>query len=193
MESGSPLQSDKNNILEIFIHRYRKRIPLSIFSTLQDAICDNPRLDREMAAPSDSGVSKGNPRLRKACDFCRRSKVKCTGESPCSRCSQLDVPCQYGHTTRMGKPKGCRNKKTIETLERLRQQYALESLHPLQDGLSNVPFACTSSSPDLNGFEDSERCMDNLGIPELTGEEVSIFNIDRMRACLTNIYPLLQG
>ena len=54
-----------------------------------------------------------------ACDQCNASKVKCPGGGPpCNRCANSSQPCHYSLARRAGKPRGTRNRKT---LERLRQ------------------------------------------------------------------------
>ncbi|CAO3625769.1 unnamed protein product [Mucor hiemalis] len=47
-------------------------------------------------------------RVSKACEQCRRKKVKCDGSSPfCNNCSSLGLPCHYKESTKKrGPPKG---------------------------------------------------------------------------------------
>ncbi|OZJ04391.1 hypothetical protein BZG36_02421 [Bifiguratus adelaidae] len=81
----------------------------------------------------DPGQSK-RQRISRACDHCRRKKVKCDGAAPiCGNCAALGCECQYLDTTKKrGPPKGY-----IEAIEnRLASvQTALESL--LTDGQSD--------------------------------------------------------
>lgn len=71
-------------------------------------------------------------KLRSACDFCHRSKIRCSGGTPCAKCRtrcvslrmsivhhkeltcHSDMQCQYSYMEQLGKPRGSRNKKTIE-------------------------------------------------------------------------------
>jgi hypothetical protein len=71
-------------------------------------------------------------KLRSACDFCHRSKIRCSGGTPCAKCRircvslrmsivhhkeltrYSDMQCQYSYMEQLGKPKGSRNKKTID-------------------------------------------------------------------------------
>lgn len=47
-------------------------------------------------------VQKAKDRAPKriACDWCRRQKVRCSGESPCSACAIRDQACVYPHVNR---------------------------------------------------------------------------------------------
>ncbi|KAI9226056.1 MAG: nuclear protein, partial [Piptocephalis tieghemiana] len=47
-------------------------------------------------------------RSGRACDTCRRRKVRCDGESPvCSNCKSVQASCTYNDTARKrGPPKG---------------------------------------------------------------------------------------
>jgi hypothetical protein len=66
--------------------------------------------------------TNATPKLRSACNACHEVKLKCPGGQPCSRCRNKQTECVYSYAARIGKPKGSRNKKT---LERLRQAKAL--------------------------------------------------------------------
>lgn len=86
-----------------------------------------------VATPSalwkDPPSDKARPKLRSACDSCHAAKVKCTGEPTCARCQSQDLPCSYSYAMRAGKPKGSRNRKTLEKQARLRQEHAARNLH----------------------------------------------------------------
>lgn len=59
-------------------------------------------------------------KLRSACNACNEVKLRCTGTQPCSRCKSRNMECVYSYAARTGKPKGSKNKKTLERL-RLRE------------------------------------------------------------------------
>ncbi|KAL8756520.1 MAG: hypothetical protein Q9199_002884 [Rusavskia elegans] len=64
---------------------------------------------------SSSQVKK----YKAACDHCHRSKTKCSGGGPpCKRCADTFHPCHYSPAARIGKPKGSKNKKTLERFHR---------------------------------------------------------------------------
>ena len=57
-------------------------------------------------------------KLRAACDVCHQGKTKCSGEHPCAGCLQLGQRCSYSVSNRIGRPKGARNKKTLDRASR---------------------------------------------------------------------------
>lgn len=85
--------------------------------------------------PQWSGSYKINPmtsggpdqkvgsKLRSACDHCHAAKVKCSGGPSCARCRIQDLPCVFSYACRAGKPKGSKNKNTLERHARIRERY----------------------------------------------------------------------
>ena len=58
-----------------------------------------------------------NKKYKAACDKCHVSKVKCQGGGPpCVRCAENSYSCNYSLTARIGKPPGCKNRRTLERL-----------------------------------------------------------------------------
>ena len=53
-------------------------------------------------------------KLRTACDVCHQSKMKCSGGTPCSGCRDSGYDCSYSLSNRSGRPKGTKNKRTLE-------------------------------------------------------------------------------
>ncbi|EED11861.1 hypothetical protein TSTA_110410 [Talaromyces stipitatus ATCC 10500] len=74
---------------------------------------------REMAGIMHPVDEIGKQRYRAACDACRYSKVRCSGGWVCIRCKKHDYKCRYGVAHRPGRPKGSKNKTTLEKLENL--------------------------------------------------------------------------
>lgn len=46
--------------------------------------------------------------IAKACDACRRRKVKCDGQQPCSGCMSANLPCAYDSPRKQGGNRGAR-------------------------------------------------------------------------------------
>ncbi|OJJ42726.1 hypothetical protein ASPZODRAFT_147127 [Penicilliopsis zonata CBS 506.65] len=82
-------------------------------------------------------------KLRSACDSCHQCKVKCSGGSPCFRCTSRGLCCRYGFQNRAGKPKGSKNRKTLEREHRLR----LGWLHSLDSSTINLSGQTSLSNP----------------------------------------------
>lgn len=55
----------------------------------------------------------GHLQLRSACDACHQSKIKCPGGYPCFPCQSSRSRCNYSPGSRLGRPKGSKNKRTL--------------------------------------------------------------------------------
>lgn len=65
-------------------------------------------------AEDSSQVSSSGKKLRLACDLCHSAKTRCCGSSPCARCLRCGTRCVYSQSNRAGRPKGTRNKKSVD-------------------------------------------------------------------------------
>ncbi|KAH8697993.1 hypothetical protein BGW36DRAFT_359761 [Talaromyces proteolyticus] len=88
------------------------------------------------------------PKLRSACDACRKAKVRCKGGTPCMYCERHHNSCHYSFATRIGKPKGSRNYKTLRRLREpalnaaaatSQQPLACHLNYPTSSSLSMLP------------------------------------------------------
>lgn len=77
-------------------------------------------------------------KLRSACDACHQCKVKCSGGSPCFRCTTKGLLCRYGYQNRAGKPKGSKNRKTLEREHQLRMEWLTSQLREADEGLGDM-------------------------------------------------------
>ena len=59
-------------------------------------------------------------KLRTACDVCHHAKMKCSGGTPCAGCRDSGYECGYSVSNRIGRPKGTRNKRTLDRMSRKR-------------------------------------------------------------------------
>lgn len=76
-----------------------------------------------LACPTSIRQSNADPKkLRSACDSCHQCKVKCSGGSPCYRCTSKGLYCRYSYQNRAGKPKGSKNRRTLEREHQLRME-----------------------------------------------------------------------
>ncbi|KAK7540179.1 hypothetical protein IWX49DRAFT_200632 [Phyllosticta citricarpa] len=109
-------------------------------------------------SPSRSTSPQGRTtkKLRAACNLCHQMKVRCSGTKPCSRCFDSGVDCVYSFAAKLGKPKGSRNKKTLERLRQMSEAAAsgqepppcLPSPHHRSDSCVSKPMDSTPE-PDL--------------------------------------------
>lgn len=147
---------------------------------------------------SGGSNSNNSPRLRSACDSCRQSKVKCSGESTCSRCLKQDLPCHYSPANRAGKPKGSKNKTTIRRLEHLeRLQRAFhsnrggsfeEDVGFWQTSKPPVAIACAKEYPTPN-TADAYRQVHSLFPEGFIGKD----KIETVQSyCLRDSWPDLE-
>ena len=70
-----------------------------------------------MQAQRDQEPNK-HKKLRTACDICHQAKMKCSGGSPCNGCRDSGYECSYSVSNRIGRPKGTKNKRTLERMSR---------------------------------------------------------------------------
>ena len=75
-------------------------------------------------------------KLRTACDICHQAKMKCSGGSPCAGCRDSGYECFYSVSNRIGRPKGTKNKRTLDRMNR--QQSDNESANHSRKGSISV-------------------------------------------------------
>ena len=71
---------------------------------------------REQDTPKPHPTKK----LRTACDVCHQAKMKCSGGTPCAGCRDSGYECCYSVSNRIGRPKGTKNKRTLDRMGRKR-------------------------------------------------------------------------
>lgn len=81
-----------------------KSNPSDAISPLQDANNNAKRKNED--APAQPRA-KRNRYISIACNECKRRKIKCNGQTPCQRCGNLNLDCQYS-------PNCCNNFKESE-------------------------------------------------------------------------------
>ncbi|WVQ78353.1 hypothetical protein IAT38_000438 [Cryptococcus sp. DSM 104549] len=105
-------------------------------------------------------------KIQRACDACRKKKIKCDGPqnslstSRCAYCHELGLDCTYVEsTTRRGPPKGY-----VETLEQKcgRLERVLGQLHP---GVDFTPFVGPALDRDEFDINQYRQALHSLKIP----------------------------
>ncbi|CZT18852.1 uncharacterized protein RCC_04697 [Ramularia collo-cygni] len=71
--------------------------------------------------PKNGGRSgKGQiPVAKRACDCCRKRKVRCDGREPCSPCQKAAIRCAYIEPPKKKGPKGLRSARVLHALRRI--------------------------------------------------------------------------
>lgn len=73
--------------------------------------------------------------LKKSCDSCTASKVKCTGGNPCERCTQKSLECFYSPRKRRSKPKKQKltltKKNSEDKLDKILEQEDVKGMKPM--------------------------------------------------------------
>lgn len=127
---------------------------------------------------SDSYVANGShdkvrkTRVSKACNFCRRRKIKCDGEMPCSNCTHSENRnCEYPLTPRKPRQRKPDLNKSVELLEKrlgnlesilMRLTSKLDpSIGPVGNNYAAEASESSSSEASENDYMDSERPDDN--------------------------------
>lgn len=118
-------------------------------------------------------------RLRTACDICHHAKMKCSGGAPCNGCRDSGYDCFYSVSNRIGRPKGTKNKRTLErmgknvvdTVAKDRGHKSFQTSQDLDAQPSPLNFACNTHIRSNN----DPHFMDSTSIDTMLGTEGSFF------------------
>ena len=99
-------------------------------------------------------------KLRTACDVCHHAKMKCSGGTPCAGCRDSGYPCSYSVSNRIGRPKGTKNKRTLDRMSRKRSGASDKS----DSGQASPVQAQTSMASLTNGTGNNLASMDKSSI-----------------------------
>lgn len=80
-----------------------------IIDAMESGAQDLPKAERRNSAPVKRRVSR-------ACDHCHRMRTRCNGQSPCSRCIELEYVCQY-HREKKRRGKVSANFVRVDSLD----------------------------------------------------------------------------
>lgn len=114
-----------------------------------------------------------------ACDQCNASKLKCPGGGlPCKRCADTSQTCHYSLARRIGKPRGSKNRKTLERLRQAEER--------------NLGDNGGSGGDSSAAHDDGSRNKDS-GAPNVEGERLERYDThDPLRIpSTTSFWPLL--
>ncbi|KAL4978966.1 hypothetical protein BDW66DRAFT_148814 [Aspergillus desertorum] len=96
--------------------------------------------DREREAEADAAPRKRRRKyIAKACNDCKRRKIKCNGERPCLRCGRQNIPCVYDNAQESGGHETIGIERLYEQMNAMQAQISAltASVHSLAQ--SNAP------------------------------------------------------
>ncbi|KDN48471.1 hypothetical protein K437DRAFT_86488 [Tilletiaria anomala UBC 951] len=121
-------------------------------SSGNDGLTDTPPPGPSNANGADNQSQSKRKRVYRACEVCRRKKVRCNGEKPCQHCVTYNEKCHYFEA----KDRSAYSKRYVESLEtrlgRLEQALnqaiagGLQSAAHLMTGVATAPHDIGSSS-----------------------------------------------
>ncbi|KAI9683762.1 MAG: hypothetical protein M1822_005952 [Bathelium mastoideum] len=97
--------------------------------------------------------------VRRACDCCRKRKVRCDGLRPCGPCRKTALQCAYLQAPRKKGPKGLRSQRVLDGLREIYDP--LVSPTGSFDGIYEWNLGSGDSSPTLTGEGDE------FGLPKV--------------------------
>ena len=85
--------------------------------------------------PTSGANGEGNgaapkPQLKRACDCCRKRKVRCDGADPCTPCKKASIRCAYLAVPKKKGPKGLRSARVLHALRRIDDDASSQSQSP---------------------------------------------------------------
>ncbi|KAL4995455.1 hypothetical protein BDV10DRAFT_203072 [Aspergillus recurvatus] len=79
--------------------------------------------DREREAEADAAPRKRRRKyIAKACNDCKRRKIKCNGERPCLRCGRQSIPCVYENSHESGENETLGIERLYEQMKAMQAQ-----------------------------------------------------------------------
>lgn len=100
----------------------------------------------------ESSANTPHKSLKRACDCCRKRKVKCDGEDPCGPCRKATIRCAYLQPPKKKGPKGLRSARVLHALRKIDEAAPITPQSPLSpilpnDDLSRWSWSSKDSSP----------------------------------------------
>ena len=145
-----------------------------------------------MSTSQDQETNKHlSKKLRTACDICHQAKMKCSGGTPCQGCRGSDHDCIYSVSKRIGRPKGTKNKRTADRMNR--QQSERERKTHKNERESQVP-ASTPSPGLISRAQTQPLAFDNsTGQQPATMGNISIDTLLEGAAHIPYSLPSSEG
>ena len=119
---------------------------------------------------SDDAVSPPTtkPALRRACDCCRKRKVKCDGQEACGPCKKAGIRCAYLQPPKKKGPKGLRSARVLHALRKIDDSANGTPTSPLSPE-QNGHFNGWAWGPQANGAAPTSMCYQEQQMPPPSG------------------------
>ena len=119
---------------------------------------------------SDDAVSPptAKPALRRACDCCRKRKVKCDGQEACGPCKKASIRCAYLQPPKKKGPKGLRSARVLHALRKIDDTASGTPTSPLSPE-QNGHFNGWAWGPQANGAAPTSMCYQEQQMPPPSG------------------------
>ena len=128
--------------------------------------------------------------IRRACDCCRKRKVRCDGAEPCGPCKKALIRCAYLQPPKKKGPKGLRSARVLHALRRVDDNAG--GHHDTQSDLEhhgtfgNWGWNSQNSSP----IAIAPPHLNEVPVPPDTGGGVSQPNITQNQGYFTSAIPV---
>ncbi|KAL2350507.1 fungal-specific transcription factor domain-containing protein [Cryomyces antarcticus] len=99
-------------------------------------------METHTLAQPDQTNNKG---VRRACDCCRKRKVRCDSYEPCGPCKKASLRCAYLQTPKKKGPKGLRSARVLHALRKIDEACPPKVAHP--KGLSQWTWMSNEAVP----------------------------------------------
>ncbi|KAL4970865.1 putative C6 finger domain protein [Aspergillus stella-maris] len=111
----------------------------------------------------DQSARRKRTKISRACDECRRKKVRCdasseSGVETCSNCRRLGVVCQFSRVPMKRGPSKGYIKELAERLHTLENQMQPAMVHP------DMPYQAMNEAPSPRAYQDFSSPMDTGGM-----------------------------
>ncbi|KAI8971543.1 fungal-specific transcription factor domain-containing protein [Mycotypha africana] len=161
---------------------------------MEDSVPSTPELsERKSRLSSNSGVKRN--KVSRACDECRKRKVRCDGAQPCSRCQKSSTECIFSNVTpKRGPPKKYLEpfETRLKTIDSVLQVLESSYQHPLNKTLSDYSAEGMTENIDRNSSSNSNPTIETVDILDVTAIGHSLYTPD-LPARIDRIEPIYKN
>ncbi|KAL8641986.1 MAG: hypothetical protein Q9228_001280 [Teloschistes exilis] len=88
--------------------------------------------------------------MRRSCNFCRSRKIRCSGQTICSACSERNIDCVYAREASKGRPKGSARRRSLDDNDPVRSKAPSASS---EVSGSSSRFGVSDNTLDFNAYD----------------------------------------